>query len=127
MAAAGAINIAPEVLCRHHVKAGGAAWRSQCRYRGTTFVDGYLTDARHSTGLLAASLAAIAGGSVWAARRPRRVLHAAGGVDVTAAGLTAWCGGTAREAASVGLLTTPFGLLFGSGVLRGLVMAARSR
>ena len=127
VAAARPINIAPEVLCRHHVKAGGAAWVRQCRYRGTTFVDGYLGDARHATPLLIGTGVLGVTGAAWALRRPGRVLGAAAAGSVAAAGLTSWAGGSAREAASVGLLTTPFGVLFGSGLLRGLVMAGRRR
>lgn len=127
VAAATPINLAPRVHCRHHVKAGARAWMRQCRYRGTTFVDGYVPDARHSAVYLTASLIGLAAGSSWALRRPRRVLYTVAGASAAAAALTAKCGGSVKETASVGLLTTPFAMLFGSGVLRGLVMASRKR
>lgn len=121
------INIAPEITCRHHVKAGGGAWVRQCRYRGTTFVDGYLGDARRAGPVLLLMTVLGLGWSFWALRRPRRLVGSAFSVSTLAAGLTKWSGGSSKEAASVGLLTIPFGVLFGSGVVRGLLMAVRRR
>jgi hypothetical protein len=121
------INIAPEILCRHHAKSGGAAWVRQCRYRGTTFVDGYLGDAGRAAPLLAGAAAAAVVGTVWTVRRPSQVGATAAALSVGTAGLTSWAGGSAREATAVGVLTVPFGAVFGSGVVRGLLMAAKRR
>lgn len=121
------INISPEVLCHHRVKGGARSWANQCRYRGTTFVDGYLdsgTDARRA--LIALAIAATMG-LAWVFPRPRRAVHLACGASLGAAGLTAWAGGTRREVVSVLILTAPFGALFGSGFIRGLLMAVRRR
>jgi hypothetical protein len=121
------INIAPEILCKHRAKSGGAAWVRQCRYRGTTFVDGYLGDADRAGPMLVGAAAAAVVGATWALRRPGQFCGAAAALSVGTAALTAWAGGSAREAASVGVLTLPFGLVFGSGAVRGLVMAAKRR
>ena len=36
------------------------------------------------------------------------------------------CGGTKGEACAVGALAVPFGIIFGSGFLRGLAMGCRA-
>ena len=119
------ITLSPEVTCRHHVKAGVRAWCRQCYYRGTTFVDGYLGDSRRAAPMLAlVGAGALAAAAVGLAA-PRK---AAAGVIVgsaAAAGLTRWSGGTLAESFSVGLLSSPFGVMFGAGVVRGLRMATR--
>lgn len=124
VAAAQPIRLSPEVMCRHHAKSGRHAFTRQCYFRGTTFVDGYLSNASSARGLLAA--AGLAGGvgvvSLVLAPRATTTLAAAG--CVAAGALTRWSGGTSREAVSVGLLTPVFGATFGAGVIRGLRMAS---
>lgn len=120
------IHLSPDVLCTHHAKSGRGSWSRQCYYRGTTFVDGYLSDGRHARALLAGALGvAVAGGA--AALAAPRTTGAAGVVACLAAGTVASsCGATGRESLAVGLLSPAFGVCFGAGVLRGLRLAASS-
>ena len=121
------ITLSPEVTCRHHVKAGVRAWCRQCYYRGTTFVDGYLGDSRRAgPTLVVVGLGALVAAAVTIGA-PRVAATGVIAGSVAAGGLTRWSGGTASESASVGLLSAPFGLLFGAGVVRGLRMAAQAR
>lgn len=120
------IHLSPEVMCTHHAKSGRRAWSRQCYYRGTTFVDGYLTDPSRARGLLSGVVLLAAVGGVAAAARPRTILTAAA-IGCLAAGAGARsCGATPREAVAVGALSPAFGVLFGAGVVRGLRLAARS-
>jgi GT2 family glycosyltransferase len=120
------IHLSPEVMCTHHAKSGRRAWSRQCYYRGTTFVDGYLTDPSRARGLLSGVVLLAAVGGVAAAACPRTILTAAA-IGCLAAGAGARsCGATPREAVAVGALSPAFGVLFGAGVVRGLRLAARS-
>lgn len=126
VAGAEAIHLSPEVLCTHHAKGGRGSWSRQCYYRGTTFVDGYLSDRAKSRGMLAGAVAlAVLGGGV-AAVLPRTTVVAGALGCVTAGGVARSCGATARESVAVGVLSPAFGVCFGAGVLRGLRMAASS-
>lgn len=120
------INLDPLVSCRYWGKDTATKWARQCFFRGTTFVDGYLKRPRQAPILLAVAAAAIGGGALVSLRAPRLVLGAAVGGSLLA-GLTASrCGARTSEAASVALLSVPFGVIFGAGLLRGLVLATRS-
>ena len=121
------INLSPEVMCRHHVKSGRGAWARQSYYRGTTFVDGYLTDPARATTLLAGLVSAGVVGGVAAGVAPRTTAGAAALGCLATGSVTRWAGGTPREALAVGLLTPAFGVTFGAGVVRGLRMAAAGR
>ncbi len=117
------IHLSPDVMCTHHAKSGRGSWSRQCYYRGTTFVDGYLSDADRAPGLLAGAMGAVAAGGAVALVAPR-TSAAAGVVACVAAGTVARaCGATGREALAVGLLSPAFGVSFGGGVLRGLRLA----
>lgn len=120
------IHLAPGVLCTHHAKSGRGSWSSQCYYRGTTFVDGYLGDARRAGALLAGALGAVAAGGVVVLSAPRASGTASALACVSAGTLARWCGATGRESVAVGLLSPAFGVCFGAGVLRGLRLAASS-
>jgi glycosyltransferase involved in cell wall biosynthesis len=121
------ITLSPEVACRHHLKAGWRAWCRQGYYRGTTFVDGYLGDRDQAPVAMAAVVAALLVGGVVTLRTPW--LAAAGVVvgSATTAALARRSGATARESGSVGILTLPFGAIFGAGVVRGLRMVSSRR
>lgn len=126
VASAEDIHLSPDVLCTHHAKSGRGSWSRQCYYRGTTFVDGYLSDGRYARGALAGALAAVAVGGVVALAAPRTTGTAAALACASAAMLARSCGATGRESAAVGLLSPAFGVCFGAGVLRGLRLAASS-
>jgi glycosyltransferase involved in cell wall biosynthesis len=124
VAAARDIHLSPEVLCTHHAKSGRGSWSRQCYYRGTTFVDGYLSDSRRARGLLAGSLGAVVAGGVVTVLHPRTVGSAGVLACVAAGALARWCGASGRESLAVGVLSPGFGVCFGAGVLRGLRLAA---
>ncbi len=126
VAAAEDIHLSPEVLCTHHAKSGRGSWSRQCYYRGTTFVDGYLTDPARARGLLGGVLAVAVVGGVAAATLPRTTATAGVLGCLTAGAGARWCGATPREAVAVGALSPAFGVLFGAGVVRGLRLAASS-
>lgn len=126
VAAAHDIHLSPDVLCTHHAKSGRGSWSRQCYYRGTTFVDGYLSDGRRARGLLAGAVGAVVAGGVLAVAMPRTTAATAALGCVGAGALTRSCGATGRESLAVGVLSPGFGLCFGAGVLRGLRMAASS-
>ena len=119
------ITLSPEVACRHHVKAGWRAWCRQCYYRGTTFVDGYLGDRDRAPFALAAVTAVALAGGVGVLRAPRFTAAGVVAGSITAAAVARRSGATGLESGSVGLLTLPFGVLFGAGVVRGLRMAVQ--
>ena len=120
------IHLSPDVLCTHHPKSGRGSWSRQCYYRGTTFVDGYLSDAGHARVLLTGAVGAVVAGGAVALTAPRTT-SVAGLLGCVAVGSVARsCGATGREAFAVGLLSPAFGVCFGAGVLRGLRLAASS-
>lgn len=124
VAAAEDIHLSPDVMCTHHAKSGRRAWSRQCYYRGTTFVDGYLTDSRRARGLLVGALAAATVGAAASVTLPRTTATA-GALACLAAGVGARaCGASVRESVAVGALSPAFGVCFGTGVLRGLRLAA---
>ncbi|MBB3043528.1 glycosyltransferase [Nocardioides soli] len=127
VAARAPIHLSPEVMCHHTAKTGMRQWARQCLYRGTTFVDGYLGDRGRARGLLAGAVVVGVAGLALTVRRPRTVAGLCATGCVAAGGVTRWSGGTQREAASVGVLSPAFGVLFGAGILRGLRMAATPR
>ena len=126
VAAAEDIHLSPEVMCTHHAKSGRKAWSRQCYYRGTTFVDGYLTDASRARGLMAGVGAVAALGVVAAASFPRTTVAAAALGSLAAGAGARFCGATPRESVAVGVLSPAFGVLFGAGVVRGLRLTASS-
>ncbi len=120
------IHLSPDVLCTHYAKTGRWSWSRQCYYRGTTFVDGYLSDGRRARGLLVGGLAIAAAGGAAALLAPRSSGVAAVLGCVAAGTLAGSCGATGRESVAVALLSPAFGVWFGTGVLRGLRMAANA-
>ena len=121
------IHLSPAVACTHHPKRGRRSFSRQCYYRGTTLVDGYLTDRGRARGLLGGLLATGVAGVALVAVAPRTAAAGAALGCLATGSVTRWAGGTPREAVAVGLLTPGFGVVFGAGVVRGLRMAAGSR
>ena len=93
-------------------------------FRGTTFVDSYL-DAPGPT-RRAAATAAVAGllGVGLLLKRPARALLTGAAVSVVAGAVVRSSGGTAAQSRAVAGLLPLFAACFGSGVLRGLALAA---
>ena len=123
VAAQQAITVSPDVTCRHHNKTGTRAWVKQCYYRGTTFVDGYLEEPGRARPLLLWGGLAVSVAVGVGIRAPRVAAASVVGASAAAGALTRYSGGTPRETAAVTLLSTPFGVLFGAGIARGLRMA----
>jgi GT2 family glycosyltransferase len=121
------IWLAPDFRFRYHGKQGARGFVRQAYFRGTTFVDGYLTQPGPIRRTL---LGAIGAGAVLAGASIRRpVVAAVGLAGVTAAASTAVSrvGGSPDEIRSAAVLTPVFVVAFGAGVLRGLALAAASR
>lgn len=121
------INLSPGFSCLYYGRDTFQKWLKQSAFRGTTFVDGYLGDGRRAPVALGAAAVAIPLGMLAVIRRPMWVLAGVIGASSVAAGATRRCGGTPREAVAVGALLAPFAAAFASGLLRGLVLATRSR
>ena len=86
-----------------------------------------LGDRRRAATLLTAVTLSALLGAVVTVRAPGLAFAGALVGGTAGAALTRWSGGSTAESASVGLLSAPFGLLFGAGVVRGLRMAAEPR
>ncbi|WP_250446053.1 glycosyltransferase [Actinotalea sp. C106] len=118
------IWLAPDFAFRYHGKQGLRGFLRQSYFRGTTFVDGYLGQAG---AVRRALIAAICGGAALVALAARKPAWGAAGTVAITAALTAAVrrvGGTREEAKATAMLTPVFAVVFGSGVLRGLVLAA---
>ena len=121
------IHLSPSVKCRYWGKDTPKKFIKQCYFRGTTFVDGYLGSSNKALPALGILSATGATGMTLAVKKP--LLTAALGIAGTAgAGAIAKkCGSTIKEARAVSMLSIPFGVCFGAGVIRGLIMATRSK
>ncbi|GLZ40634.1 glycosyltransferase family A protein [Actinokineospora sp. NBRC 105648] len=100
---------------------------AQSLYRGTTYVDSYLTSAGPARTALFGALGVGALSLAALVKRPKSTI-AAGVVGCAAAGVAVRrCGATPGEARAVSALLPLFAGGFGLGVLRGLLMAAKAR
>lgn len=118
------IWLSPAFRFRYHGKQGARGFLKQAYFRGTTFVDGYLGQPGP---VRRALLAAIAVGGVAAAVSLRRPVVAATGLGVVTAATPAVVsrvGGSGDEVRAAAVLTPVFVAAFGTGVLRGLALAA---
>lgn len=120
------IHLDPAIHCTYYDKPGYRRWVSKCYYRGGTFVDGYVRDARQArTGLaLVAGLGALSAG---VALRSPKIATGASGVGVGA--LAFWAsrnGATRRESTAMVILGMPFALIFGAGAVRALLLKANA-
>lgn len=118
------IHLSPDVLCTHHAKAGRWSWSRQCYYRGTTFVDSYLSHGEQARRMLRGAIVAIVGGGAIALFAPRAAIAAGAFACIGAGAAARSCGSTKRESLAVGVLSPAFGIGFGAGVVRGLRMAS---
>ncbi|QIK71727.1 glycosyltransferase family 2 protein [Propioniciclava coleopterorum] len=125
VAASHRIGLDPGFSVDYHGRDSAGRWAKQVLFRGTTFVDGYVGTPRRAAMLLAALGLAVPAGLVVAWRAPRVAAAAAVAAPVAAGVAAAASGATAREAGWVGVLLWPFTLIFGTGFVRGLVMALR--
>lgn len=123
------IGLDPTFRADYYGREGLRRWANQVFFRGTTFVDGYVTTASRAGVLLGVAAIGIPGAAFLAARHPRptAAIVAAGGALASAAGAVACTrsGGTRSESLAVAALLAPFTAVFGAGFLRGLLMALR--
>jgi glycosyltransferase involved in cell wall biosynthesis len=120
------IHLAPEFTATYYSRDSLQKFVRHARFRGTTFVDGYLDSPGPVRRLAVAAAGAGLTGLVVLTRRPRAALALSVGA-MLGAGLTVRrCGGTPVQARAVAALLPLFAACFGSGVLRGLVLALRT-
>lgn len=118
------IWLSPDFRFRYHGKQGARAFLKQSYFRGTTFVDSYLGQPGP---VRRALLTAIGVGGALAAVSVRRPIIGALGLGAASAAspaAVALAGGSRDEVRGAALLTPVFMAAFGSGVLRGLALAA---
>lgn len=120
------IWLAPDFACDYHGRTNLRGFLRHAHFRGLTFVDGYLQapgPVRRAAGAAAGLMTVLA---AVGRRRPVASTAAAGAVPLLAAGVARRSGATPAEARAVVLLMPPFALAFGSGAVRGLLLAARA-
>jgi glycosyltransferase involved in cell wall biosynthesis len=121
------IHLAPDFSATYNGRDTLKKFVAQSYYRGTTYVDSYLTSPGPARTALFGALGVGAVGAVVALRRPVTAI-AAGVAGSAAAGVVVRrCGATASEARAVSTLLPLFAGGFGAGVIRGLVLALRAR
>jgi len=120
------IHLSPRFSCTYTGRDELGPFLRHALYRGTTFVDSYVGrpgPVGRATGLALATTPA----AVLVASRHRR----AAGMGAVAAALGLGCaarasGATSRDAVALAGLSPLFGVVFGAGVVRGLLLAARA-
>ncbi|WP_165218748.1 glycosyltransferase family 2 protein [Schaalia sp. ZJ1691] len=121
------IRLSPHASCRYWGKEGAKKWVRQCYYRGTTFVDGYLTDPRRAPEYFALLTLAVTGAGLVALRFPKSFLSMTVGLSILGGFISRSCGAHPREATAVGVLSFPFSVFFTAGAVRGLRLIQRNR
>ncbi len=119
------IGIDPAFTVDYYGRDSAERWLKQVYFRGTTFVDGYVGTKGRAVALLGALGVALPVAGLVTVKRPAIAVAGVSVATVAAAAATRASGGTARESASVAALLVPFTAVFGSGFVRGLLMAAR--
>ncbi|WP_026424795.1 glycosyltransferase family 2 protein [Actinokineospora inagensis] len=120
------INIAPGFAAVYNGRDTLGKFVKQSLFRGTTYVDSYLTSAGPARTALFGALGAGAVTLGMLVRKPKTTI-AAGIVGCAAAGVAVGkCGATKGEARAVATLLPLFAGGFGLGVLRGLFLAAKA-
>lgn len=118
------IGIDPAFTVDYYGRDSARRWLKQVYFRGTTFVDGYVGTRSRAIGLLAALGVALPATATLVVRKPAVGVAGVAAATAAAAAATRASGGTAREVSAVAGLLVPFTAVFGTGFLRGLVMAA---
>lgn len=135
VATRGPIWISPEFSCRYTPRSGLVEFCRHARFRGTTFVDGYLRSPGRfgralRTGLVAAGPVTLLTATAVAVR-PRATARALAVASAVAggSGMLAARGVGCSWAESAGFVSVAplFAVGFGSGVIRGVRMAERRR
>lgn len=119
------IGIDPAFTVDYYGRDSASRWLKQVYFRGTTFVDGYVGSKDRALVLLGLLGVALPAAAFLTVRKPALALTGAAAATAAAAAATSASGGTAKESSAVAALLFPFAAVFGSGFIRGLLMAAR--
>jgi hypothetical protein len=121
------IHLSPEFSATYHGRDSLKKFAAQSFFRGTTYVDSYLTSPGPARNAMFGALVAGAAGLGFAAKRPKTALAASALGAVAAGAAVKKCGATTAEARAVTTLLPLFSAGFAAGLLRGLFLAFRSR
>jgi glycosyltransferase involved in cell wall biosynthesis len=121
------IFIAPGFSATYHGRESFEKFLSQSYFRGTTYVDSYLSSPGPARNALFGALAVGVFGLGVAAKRPKTALAAGLAGAAVAGAAVKRCGATNAEARAVTSLLPVFAAGFGTGLVRGLFLALRSR
>jgi glycosyltransferase involved in cell wall biosynthesis len=120
------IFIAPGLSATYHGRESFKKFVSQSYFRGTTYVDSYLESAGPARNALFGALAVGVAGLAIAAKRPRTALVTGVFGSAVVGAAVKRCGATNAEARAVTSLLPVFAAGFGTGLVRGLLLALRS-
>jgi hypothetical protein len=118
-----AIHLSPHFRATYHSRGSLKKFVRHARFRGTTFVDGYLDAPGPVRRAAAVGAAAGVAGLGLVARQPRAGLVLVMAASAGAGLVVRRCGGSPAQARAVAELLPLFAACFGCGVLRGLAMA----
>ena len=120
------ITIAPGYSCVYNSRTTLGAFLKHANHRGAVLIDGYLRPgARFSTAILAVLVVSPVA-ALGAARHPKAVLPTAALASVAAGAGARAAGARAYDSAVLGVLATPFGVLYLAGMWRGVVARLRA-
>jgi hypothetical protein len=121
------IHISPEFASVYRNREALRPFLRHALHRGTTFYDGFFRPGTRFFPVVAGAFPGSVAGVALAIRRPRLAVAAAAGMSASAAGLALKRRRPIAEAASFGLLVTPFAAAFTTGIWRGAWLAAKAR
>jgi glycosyltransferase involved in cell wall biosynthesis len=127
IAASQGINLAPGFACRYRSRTSLRPFLRHAHHRGKHFFDGFARRGTRYLYVVVAFFPASLALAVLALRRPRAGLALAAAAPAAAALGAVALRRPARDVAAFAALAPPFALAFGSGLWRGLYLAARHR
>lgn len=125
LAARSGITIAPEFSCTYFPRDSARKFMSHSFHRGTVFVDGYFRPGTRFHRPLQVLLAIAPIALFVAVRRPKLAVGATLAGSAALAVGTAAAGVPRRDAAALGALAPVFGVSYGAGIVRGLLLRCR--
>lgn len=122
------IHLDPSFSCEYFGRDSASRWARQVFFRGTTFVDGYVQTRSRAAIVSGGLIAAVVTIGVVGVRRAAVPVGIAVALGWGGAGAVAGRSGTtSRERRALMSLLPAFGVVFGAGFIRGLVLALRKR
>jgi glycosyltransferase involved in cell wall biosynthesis len=121
------IFLGPEFSFRYEARDSFSGFLRHSFHRGIVLVDGFLHPGNRWFAPLVAFLVATPAGAVVALRRPRTALAGLVALSGIAAIGARAVGTPRRSAIDFGILTVPFGFVYGAGIWTGVAVAARDR